>query len=43
MHINWRYLLLSKAYELLFKAKLFEDTVDFNETVNNELNKLKQK
>ena len=43
MHINWSYLLLSKAYELLFKAKLFEDTVDFNKTVNNELNKLKQK
>ena len=43
MHINWSYLLLHKAYELLFKAKLFEDTVDFNKTVNKELKKQKQK
>ena len=36
MHINWSYLLLSKAYELLFKAKLFEDTVDFIARQNSE-------
>ena len=41
IYINCSYALLFKAYELLFKVKLFEDTVNFNKTLNQKLNKEK--
>jgi hypothetical protein len=41
MHIYWSYALLFKAYELLFKAKLFEDTANYNKTLNKKIDKEK--